>query len=161
MQKIKIDTSSSREIAALCAKFNIDEVEFAPLAQETKAPYAKVVDFTTVNSVDFKTALEAYGLNPEFNASKQICLTNRDNLYLIIPANNGRELIYDYKEMSGQAIDVDKFKSFARKMGQAADFFIKKNISIVANAINEALDQGIVKQEALESKVKSYLLREI
>ena len=51
-QKIKRDTSSSREIAALCAKFNIDEVEFAPLAQETKAPYAKVVDFTAVNSVD-------------------------------------------------------------------------------------------------------------
>ena len=87
-----------------------------------------------------------------------------------MPANDGRELIYDYKEMSGQAIDVarfveendpapnffDKFTSFARKIGQAADFFIKKNISIVANAINEALDQGIVKQEALESKVKSY-----
>lgn len=169
-QKIKIDISSSREIAALCAKFNIDEVEFAPTTQEAKAPHAKVVDFTSVNSVDFKTVLEAYGLNPEFNASKQICLTNRDNLYLIIPANNGRELIYDYKEMSGQAIDVarfveendpasnffDKFKSFARKIGQAADFFIKKNISMVANAINEALDQGIVKREALESKVKSY-----
>lgn len=27
---------------------------------------------------------------------------------------------------------------------------------MVANAINEALDQGIVKREALESKVKSY-----
>lgn len=87
-----------------------------------------------------------------------------------MPVNNGREIIYDYKEMSGQAIDVarfvkendpapkffDKFKSFARKIGQAADFFIKKNISMVANAINEALDQGIVKREALESKVKSY-----
>ena len=110
------------------------------MTQEAKAPYVKVVDFTSVNSVDFKTALEAYGLNPEFNASKQICLTSRDNLYLIIPANNGRELIYEYKEMSGQAIDVvrfveendpvpnffDKFNSFARKMGQAADFFIKK-----------------------------------
>ncbi len=170
MQKIKIDTFSSREIAALCAKFNIDEVEFAPPTQEAKAPYAKVVDFTAVNSVDFKTVVEAYGLNPEFNASKQICLTNRDNLYLIIPANNGRELIYDYKEMSGQAIDVarfveendpasnffDKFKSFAIKIGRATDFFIKKNISRVANAISEALDQGIVKREALESKVKSY-----
>ncbi|WP_299027795.1 hypothetical protein [uncultured Campylobacter sp.] len=69
--------------------------------------------------------------------------------------------------MSGQAIDVarfveendpasnffDKFKSFAIKIGRATDFFIKKNISMVANAINEALDQGIVKQEALESKV--------
>lgn len=170
IQKIKIDTSSSREIAALCAKFNIDEVEFAPPTQEAKAPYVKIVDFTSVNSVDFKTVLEAYGLNPEFNASKQICLTNRDNLYLIIPANNGRELIYDYKEMSGQAIDVarfveendpasnffDKFKSFAIKIGRATDFFIKKNISMVTNAINEALDQGIVKREALESKVKSY-----
>lgn len=27
---------------------------------------------------------------------------------------------------------------------------------MVANAINEALDQGIVKREALESKIKSY-----
>lgn len=111
-----------------------------PPTQEAKAPYVKVVDFTAVNSVDFKTVLEAYGLNPEFNASKQICLTNRDNLYLIMPVNNGREIIYDYKEMSGQAIYVarfveendpapnffDKFKSFARKIGQAADFFIKK-----------------------------------